>query len=77
MASKQPAFEKAVDQIHAILDEHLSSLPATEQRKKWDELERYLNAVAPAAQPERRAKPQGRHSRKANSRRHLAGAKRR
>lgn len=77
MATKRPAFEKAVEQIHGILDEHLAHLPATEQKKKWDELEQYLNAVAPGALPERHAKRRARHSTKANPRRRLAGAKRR
>ncbi|MGC1105382.1 MAG: hypothetical protein WA876_02500 [Candidatus Acidiferrales bacterium] len=73
MATKQPAFEKAVEQIHAILNEHLSGLPAREQRKKWDDLERYLSAVAPDVLPERRAKRRARRSTKANSRRRPAG----
>lgn len=73
MATKRPAFEKAVEQIHGIFDKQLSHLPAAEQKKKWDELERYLNAVAPGALPERRAKPRARHSTKANSRRRPAG----
>jgi hypothetical protein len=46
MASEQTAA-KAVEQIHAILDDRIAHLPAAEQRKKWDDLERYLNAVAP------------------------------
>lgn len=77
MTMKQPASEKAVELIHRILEKQLSRLPVAEQKKKWDELKRYLNAVAPGALPERRAKRRVRRSTKANSRRHLAGAKHR
>jgi hypothetical protein len=55
MAPKRSAFEKAVGEIHAILDGHMSHLPASERRKKWDDLERYLSAVAPDVLPEPRA----------------------
>jgi hypothetical protein len=77
MAAKRPAFEKAVNEIHAILTGSLAGLPAAERRKKWDELERYVNAASPDAQPEPPAKRPARRSTKANSRRRRAGAARR
>lgn len=53
VASEQSVTDKAAEQIHGIFDEHLAHLPAAERKKKWSDLERYLNAVAPGALPER------------------------
>jgi hypothetical protein len=54
MVTKRPGFQKVVETIQGIFDKELSHLPAVEQKKKWDDLEKYLSAVAPGALPEQR-----------------------
>ena len=58
-------LEEATDKMLAVLEEHLSKFSPAKQQEKWDGLEEHLKDAA----SETRAKPQGRRSKRRNSRR--------
>jgi len=37
---------KATDRLFAVLSEKISHLPPDEQKKKWDDLKKYVNAAS-------------------------------
>lgn len=63
-AAPKLSLEEATDKLLAIIDGHLSRLPAAEQKAKWDGLERHLRRRSRGTHAKRRAP----RSKRANSR---------
>jgi hypothetical protein len=46
-------LDHAAEKLQAIIESHLSNLSPEEQKKKWDELEDYVNGVSRDARAKR------------------------
>lgn len=57
-AAKTPpasVLEEAAEKMLAVLEEHVSKLPADKQQEKWDGLEAYVKSAASGTRAKRRA----------------------
>lgn len=59
---KAEKLERATDELHRIVKEHLAQFPAEEQKGRWAELEKYVSDAA----SDNRAKRKGHHAKQAS-----------